>query len=307
MDTEINLRAADRDVLIGIIVRQQAIIERLEKRIAQLEGQAKPQSSRRMPGLKPKADREPARPKEPRKPRFHGFARARMTPTHRVEHVVEQCPDCGTHLSGGWAQRTREVIDLPQVPAQVTEHVYLARTCPQCRRCCVPKAQLDGVVMGKQRLGVNVISLIAALREEARLPLRTIQWYLDTVHGLRLSLGAIVNATRTVAGKAQTELAGILERVRGSPVVHADETGWREDGHNGYVCEPLTNHFQHLRPAVLPAAWSGQGRGRRSPGQGVCWRAGQRLLCRLPPLRRSQATLLGSPAAGHPRPACPLP
>ena len=60
-----------------------------------------------MPGLKPKADREPARPKEPRKPRPHGFARARMTPTHRVEHVVEQCPDCGTQLSGGWAQRTR--------------------------------------------------------------------------------------------------------------------------------------------------------------------------------------------------------
>ena len=51
-----------------------------------------------------------------------------MTPTHRVEHVVEQCPDCGTQLSGGWAQRTREVIDLPQVPAQVTEHVYLSRT-----------------------------------------------------------------------------------------------------------------------------------------------------------------------------------
>ncbi len=91
--------------------------------------------------------------------------------------------------------------------------------------------------------------------------MRTIQWCLDTVHGLRLSLGAIVNATRTVAGKAQTELAGILERIRGSPVVHADETGWREDGHNGYVCEPLTNHLQHPRPAVLPAAWSGQGGG----------------------------------------------
>ena len=81
-----------------------------------------------MPGLKPKADRKPAQSKEPRKPRPHGFARARMTPTHRVEHVVEQCPDCGTQLSGGWAQRTREVIDLPQVPAQVTEHVYLTRT-----------------------------------------------------------------------------------------------------------------------------------------------------------------------------------
>ena len=48
--------------------------------------------------------------------------------------------------------------------------------------------------MGKQRLGVNLVSLIVNLREEARLPFRTIQWYLDAVHGLRLSLGAIVDA-----------------------------------------------------------------------------------------------------------------
>ena len=188
-----------------------------------------------MPGLKPKADRKPAQSKEPPKPRPHGFARARMTPTHRVEHVVEQCSDCGTQLSGGWAQRTREVIELPQVPAQVTEHVYLTRTGPRCRRCGVPKAQLDGVVMGKQRLGINVISLIAVLREEARLALRTIRWRLDTVHGLQLSLGAIVAATPQVAGQAQRVVADILEQVRGSPVVHADETGWRQDGHNGYV------------------------------------------------------------------------
>ncbi len=158
-----------------------------------------------------------------------------MTPTHRVEHVVEDCPDCGTPLSGGWTQRTREVIDLPQVPVQVTEHAYIARTCPQCQRCCVPNGQLEGVVMGKQRLGVNLVSLIAVLREEARLPFRTIKWYLDTVHGLRLSTGAIVDATQRVARRAQAVMAGILERIRSSPVVHADETGWREDGYNGYV------------------------------------------------------------------------
>ncbi len=32
-----------------------------------------------------------------------------MTPTDRVEHVMENCPDCGAHLTGGWVQRTREV------------------------------------------------------------------------------------------------------------------------------------------------------------------------------------------------------
>ncbi len=35
MDREIDLKTDDRDVLIAIIVRQQAIIERLEQRIAQ--------------------------------------------------------------------------------------------------------------------------------------------------------------------------------------------------------------------------------------------------------------------------------
>ena len=41
---------------------------------------------------------------------------------------MENCPDCGAHWSGGWIQRTREVIELPVVPVQVTEHVYIART-----------------------------------------------------------------------------------------------------------------------------------------------------------------------------------
>ena len=148
MDTEVDLTTADRDVLIALIVRQQAIIARLEKRIAQLEGQAKPANSRRMPGLKPnaKTDRKPAPPKGPRKPRPHGFARARMTPTHRVEHAMDNCPDCGTQLSGGWTHRTREVIDLPQVPAEVTEHVYMARICPGCRR---QRAQPDRHAAGR--------------------------------------------------------------------------------------------------------------------------------------------------------------
>ena len=77
---------------------------------------------------------------------------------------MENCPDCGAHLSGGWIQRTREVIELPVVPVQVTEHVYIARTCPACRRRCTPPAVLDGVVLGQQRLGVNLLSLIVTVQ-----------------------------------------------------------------------------------------------------------------------------------------------
>ena len=51
MDGEIDLRTADWDVLIDIIIRQQAIIERLEKRIVQLEGRGKSSGSGRASGL----------------------------------------------------------------------------------------------------------------------------------------------------------------------------------------------------------------------------------------------------------------
>ena len=148
---------------------------------------------------------------------------------------MENCPDCGAHLSGGWTHRTREVIELPVVPAQVTEHIYIARTCPACRRRCTPPAELDSVVLGQQRLGVNLLSLIATLREEGRLPIRSVQWYLETVHQLRLSVGAIVSAIHRTAQRAQPAVAAILDRIRASPVVHADETGWRQSGANGYV------------------------------------------------------------------------
>ena len=76
----------------------------------------------------------------------------------------------------GWTHRTREVIDIPAVPAQVTEHAFIARTCPVCEKRRVPKVDLGGVALGKQRLGVNVLGLVAALREEGRLPFRTVQW-----------------------------------------------------------------------------------------------------------------------------------
>ena len=98
MDTAVDLTTVDRAVLIAIIAELQVMIVRLERRVAELEGQAKSGGPPRMPS----------------KQRRHGFARRRMTPTHRVEqvraeYVVENCPDCGAHLTGGWVQRTREV------------------------------------------------------------------------------------------------------------------------------------------------------------------------------------------------------
>ena len=234
MDTEVDLTTASRETLLAMIAQQEATIDQLQQRVAALETRVNTRGSPGMPGNKPaKAQKLPR--KATRKPRPHGFARKRMAPTQRVEHTMEVCPECGTHLIGGWVQRRREVIEIPVVPVQVTEHVFIARVCPMCEGRRVPKVALGGVVLGKQHLGVNLLSLIVTLREEGRLPVRTIQWYLRTVHQLHLSVGGIVEVIHRAAQQAQGVVEQIVERIRASPVVHADETGWRQEGANGYV------------------------------------------------------------------------
>lgn len=260
MDTPLNLTTASREELLAIIVRQQAVIlqqqgiiaqqqtviTQLQQRVTALEDQLRKKGGGTgMPGTKPTGTRT-QQPKEARQPRTEGFARLRMTPTAQVDHVVDTCPDCGVTLQGGWVQRTREVVELPPVPVHVIEHRFLARTCPQCRKRWVARPELGGVVAGKQRLGVGVVSLVTTLRQVGRLPIGTIQWLLATVYQLHLSHGGIIALLHGVAQRAKPAVAAIREQVRASPVVHADETGWREDGKNGYVWTFSTPHQRYF-------------------------------------------------------------
>ncbi len=189
---------------------------------------------RGMPGLKP-GGAPGTRSTRGRRHRPYGVARQRMTPTAQQVHAVTQCPTCGIPLAGGTVVHRREVIEVPALPVTVTEHVYLARRCPCCRQVHRPALALAGVVVGQGRLGVRLVSLLATLREVGRLPVRVIQEVVRAVHGLELSVGGIIGAVRQVADRCGPLVADILARIRASPVVHADESGWREDGANGYI------------------------------------------------------------------------
>ena len=92
---------------------------------------------------------------------------------------------------------------------------------------------LAELAAGRQRLGITLLALIVTLREVGRWPVAMIQWLLATLPGVELSVGAIVGASHLVAERGAPESARSRARVRASPVVHADATGWRQNGKHG--------------------------------------------------------------------------
>jgi len=203
-----------------------------QERIAELERRKTPPPAFVRPNTPPKG---PATPRTKRAPE-HNAGRKREVPTQIVPHALERCPDCGYLLRGESVARRRQVIEVPApAPAVITEHRLLKRHCPVCDRWWTPRVDFGGQVLGQGRFGVRLVSLIAYLRQRARLPYAAIQQVLATLHGLRLSVGAIVDVLHRLQRATQAEQDALLAQARASPIVHMDETGWRERGQNGYV------------------------------------------------------------------------
>ncbi len=68
-----------------------------------------------------------------------------------------------------------------------------------------------------------------------RLPIGQLRDYLLTVHGFQVSEGSLVELRHRIKQHVQPTLDALKEEIRASPAVQADETGWREDGCNGYI------------------------------------------------------------------------
>ena len=213
------------------VARLHAQLAAAQARIAELENRPKDPPAF-VKANTPKRDRTARRKRKPE----HNRARRLDTPTRIEQHALEHCPDCGLHLHGGTLARRRQVIELPEPqPVEVVEHHVIKRWCAWCKRWQAPTLDLRGQVLGQSRLGVRIASMIAYLRTTLRLPIRRMQAYLQTVHHLTISTGEIVELLHHVRRATQPAVEGLKVQARASPILHADETGWREAGQNGHV------------------------------------------------------------------------
>jgi len=188
-----------------------------------------------------------------RKKRKHSFVRKRDIATEEVAHALDRCPDCGRKLSGGYEHARRQVIEIPETPVRIIDHVLIARRCGVCKKVWIPKLGIADGVVGKMRLGVNLMSLIATLSVAKRMPQRMVQRLLEGLYGLKISVGEISEVLHRVSEWSKPMVCEILSSIRGSPDVNCDETGWREDGINGYLWSVSTGserfYYFHRRRA----------------------------------------------------------
>ncbi len=143
---------------------------------------------------------------------------------------------------------------------QVVEHQVIKRWCPKCKKWHVPKLDLSSEVLGQGRIGHGIASLVSWLRTTLRLPVKSVQTLLQQIYTLKLSVGEIVALCHAVAKAGQMTVTQIKQAILTSPHVHMDETGWREDGDNGYVWATSTPAglrafvFHFSRAAAVPEA-----------------------------------------------------
>jgi transposase len=215
-----------------------------QARIQELEKQKTPRPTFVKANVKKQQEGE-KKPRKKRDPK-HNHARRREKPTRMVEHRISTCPMCSSRLGGVSVARRRQVIELPPPPPiEVTEHVVYHGWCSQCGAWREAPLEVSREVIGQGRMGVKLTSVIAYLRTVMRLPVRQIQAYLATLHGLKISSGEIVELLHRAKGQLQPLVAALKQQIQASPAVQADETGWREAGKNGYIWSVSTRTIRY--------------------------------------------------------------
>jgi transposase len=220
-----------------IIRRQQRQIERLEKEIERLRREGRRQAAPFSKGP-PKAD-----PQRPGRKAGAGYGRrGRRAVPRQVDRTIHvdcplYCPDCIAEVKLGEPAYQYQ-IDLPQIVPERKRFIFETGRCVRCGRHIQgrhPEQVSDAVTVGQVHFGPNVLGLTAYLHKVGGLSYGKIARLLSEWMGFEVSRSALCRALQRLARKAQPTYEQLRETIRGSPVVYADETGWKVGGHRAWL------------------------------------------------------------------------
>jgi transposase len=138
---------------------------------------------------------------------------------------AETCPDCGGALQDRGC-RERTVIDVEPLRRQTIHYQLQQKYCRRCRRAVRPRAP---GVLKRHLLGNRLLAHVAVQHYVFGVTLGQLEAQLG-VGG-----GALHGALQHLADRFAPACDQLVQEYRQAPVKHADETGWRTDGRNGYA------------------------------------------------------------------------
>jgi len=142
-----------------------------------------------------------------------------------VELNSEFCPECGEPLEKKGIQE-RSVLDTPSQKPERIKYRLPKRYCPHCKKNFTP--QPPGV-LPKSLYGNQLIGNVVEMYYLHGLPMGRISDYSG------IGVGSLMKLFKRCAGLFEAVPDRLIREYRQAPVKHADETGWRTDGKNGYV------------------------------------------------------------------------
>jgi len=151
--------------------------------------------------------------------------------------VPERCPGCGG-LMDGKGQRERTVQDAQPVQVETVVYRLERRRCPHCGKTV--QAQAPGV-LPKCQYGTSLLTHVAVQHYLYGVTLGQLEKQMD------IGSGSLIDAMHQLAARLKSVPDQLLLEYRKAPVKHADETGWRTDGGNGYswlFCTPDLSLFR---------------------------------------------------------------
>jgi len=139
------------------------------------------------------------------------------------------CPACGgavedTHVTAQYQE------DLPPVRPLVRRfdvHVGRCRRCGRRVQGRHPLQTSDALGAAAVQLGPEAVATAAVLNKQLGVSFGKVATLFAERFGLPVAPSAIVRALHRAASKAFPTYAALVQTVRGSPMVVADETGWR--------------------------------------------------------------------------------
>jgi len=216
------------------LVQQGQLVSSLQQQVDELKQQAHRQAA---PFRKPDDKRKDEKDKPGRK-KGHPPSYRPPPPTvdEHAEVPLRQCPNCQGPLTK--LRPIEQVIeDLPRVVVRRLHLTTYRGHCAHCGTVCSTHPEQVSTATGaaSTHLGRNALALAADLNKHFGLPMRKTCAILHEHFGLRVSPGGLSQALDRIADKLQVPFAEIVQALRQSRAVHADETGWWLGGESAWL------------------------------------------------------------------------